>query len=122
MKITIVGSIKTAYQYTTVNKKGISKYISTEQAIRKEVQLQTLLDNEFRKNNKRPIVPYVIHECLLSFEEFSRLFSEDRFGTLLDNVRYIIQAIQDNLHEQSRKVHMFFMEYMDNTKYTPLKI
>jgi len=121
MKITIVGPTKTTYEYTTVNKKGISKYISTEEAIRKEVRLQTLLDDNFRKNNKRPIVPYVIHECLLSSKQFSQLFSNARFGTLLDNVRYIIQAIQDNLNEQSRKVHMFFMEYMDNTKYKTLE-
>jgi len=121
MKITIVGPQKIDYEYTTVNRETISKFISTEEAIRKEVLLQIILDNEFRKNNKRPIVPYVIHECFLSSEEFSRLFSKGRFGTLLDNVRYIIRSIQDNLQDRSRRVHIFFMEYMDNTKYKTLE-
>ena len=120
MKITIVGPQKIDYEYTTVNRETISKFISTEEAIRKEVRLQTLLDNKFRKNNKRPIVPYVIHDCFLSSEEFSQLFVEDRAETLRDNVRHIIQAIQDNLKDPSRRVHIFFMEYMDNTKYKTL--
>ena len=121
IKITIVGDQINYYEYTTVNQETISKFISTEKAIRKEVRLQTVLDNEFRKKNKRPIVPYVIHECLLSSEEFSRLFSEDQFRGLCVNVKHIIQAIQDNLQDRSRRVHIFFMEYMDNTKYKTLE-
>lgn len=120
MKITIVGTQKIDYEYlpfAAESRQTISKYISTEEAIRKEVLLQIILDNEFRKNNKRPIVPYVIHECFLSSEEFSRLFVEYRAETLRDNVRHIIQAIQDKLKDPSRRVHIFFMEYMDNTKY-----
>jgi len=123
MKITIVGAQKQVYEYlpfAAASRQTISKFISTEEAIRKEVLLQTVLDNEFRKKNKRPIVPYVIHECLLSSEEFSRLFSEDRFRGLRVNVKHIIQAIQDNLKDPSRRVHIFFMEYMDNTKYKTL--
>jgi len=123
MKITIVGTQKQVYEYlpfAAASRQTISKFISTEEAIEKEVRLQTVLDNEFRKKNKRPIVPYVIDECLLSSEEFSRLFSEERFGSLRDNVRFIINSIQENLQVPSRRVHIFFMEYMDNTKYKTL--
>jgi hypothetical protein len=121
MKITIEGPEKQVYDYTTAaSKETISKFISTEEAIEKEVRLQTVLDNEFRKNNKRPIVPYVIHDCFLSSKEFMQLFVEGRAKTLSDNVRNIIKAIQDNLKGPSRRVHIFFMEYMDNTKYKTL--
>ena len=122
-KITIVGTQKQVYEYlpfAAASRQTISKFISTEEAIEKEVRLQTVLDNEFRKKNKRPIVPYVIDECLLSSEEFSRLFSEERFGSLRDNVRFIINSIQENLQVPSRRVHIFFMEYMDNTEYKTL--
>lgn len=115
MKITIVGTQQTVYDYTTVNKQHISKYISTKEAIEKEVRLQKRLNDNFRKEGRRLIVPYVIHECLLSIDEFSRLFSE---RTLDDNVMNIIRSIQDNM---SRRVHIFFMEYMDNTKYKTLE-
>jgi hypothetical protein len=120
MKITIEGPEKQDYGYlTAASKEKISKFISTKEAIRKEVLLQRELDTAFRKN--RPIVPYVIDECFLSSEEFRQLFVEDRAETLGDNVRHIITAIQQKLTDPSaRSVHIFFMEYMDNTKYKTL--
>jgi len=122
MKITLVGIRKQVYEYTTVNKQRISKFISTEKAIKKEVLLQSELDTKFRKSGKRPIVPYVIHDCFLSSDEFRQLFVvEGRAKPLSDNVRHIIEAIQKILlQERSCRVHIFFMEYMDNRIYQTL--
>jgi len=116
MKITIEGLEKQVYEYTTVNKQRISKFISTEKAIKKEVLLQRELDTKFRKSGKRPIVPYVIHDCFLLSDELTQLFVEGRAKTLSVDVRHIIEAIQ----ERSCRVHIFFMEYMDNRIYQTL--
>ena len=119
MKISLVGPDTTVYDYTTLDNKTISKYISTEQAIEKEVHLQRRLDDKFRKNGKRPIVPYVIHECLLSSIYFEELFPESK--TLQSNVRRVIDSIQREMTTATtRKVHMFFMEYMDSPRYKTL--
>ena len=119
MKISLVGPDTTVYDYTTLDNKTISKYISTEQAIEKEVHLQRRLDDKFRKNGKRPIVPYVIHECLLSSIYFKELFPESK--TLQSNVRRVIDSIQREMTTATtRKVHMFFMEYMDSPRYKTL--
>jgi hypothetical protein len=121
MKITIEGPIKHVYYYKPFAAPTISKFISTKKAIKKEVLLQTKLDTEFRKSDKRPIVPYVIHDCFLSSDEFSQLFVEGRDKTLSDNVMHIIEAIQKILlKEPSCRVHIFFMEYMDNRIYQTL--
>lgn len=121
MKITIKGPRKQVYDYKPFAASTISKFISTEKAIKKEVLLQTELDNKFRKSGKRPIVPYVIHDCFLSSDEFRQLFVEGRAETLSDNVRHIIEAIQKILlQERSCRVHIFFMEYMDNRIYQTL--
>lgn len=96
MKITIEGPRKQVYYYKPFAAPTISKFISTKKAIKKEVLLQRELDTEFRKSDKRPIVPYVIHDCFLSSDEFRQLFVEGRAKTLSDNVRHIIEAIQKN--------------------------
>jgi hypothetical protein len=120
MKITIVDSNKTFYGYTTIDQKTISKYISTEQAINKEVRLQRRLDDNFRKKGRLPLVPYVIHECLLSSIYFGGLFPESK--TLQPNVRSVLNSIQHELSStRARKVHMFFMEYMDAQRYKTLQ-
>jgi Family of unknown function (DUF5824) len=116
VKITILGSKKTEYSYTTVDNETINKYISTEKALKKEVSLQKSLDFNFRQSKHRPIVPYVIHDCLLLPDEFIQLFSIQRGE---QKIRHVINAIEGQLETPDRKVHMFFMEYMD--KHTSFK-
>lgn len=119
VKITILGSKKTEYSYTTVDNETINKYISTEEALQKEVSLQNSLDVNFRQSNHRPIVPYVIHDCLLLPDEFIQLFSIQIIQIGEEKIRHVINAIERQLKTPDRKVHMFFMEYMD--KHTSFK-
>jgi hypothetical protein len=116
VKITILGSKKTEYSYTTVDNETKNKYISTKKALEKEVSLQKSLDFNFQQSKHRPIVPYVIHDCLLLPDEFIQLFSIQRGE---QKIRHVINAIERQLETPDRKVHMFFMEYMD--KHTSFK-
>jgi hypothetical protein len=120
MKISLVGPDTTVYDYTSVltNKKDIKKY-STRDLIDKEVRIQRRLD-EIRVNGGRPIVPYVIHDCYLSLSEFVKLDCWEQ-----PNVMRVVGSINDQLRRHQhddRPVHMFFMEYIDTSKYKTLAV
>jgi hypothetical protein len=101
------------------DEKNIEKKYSTSNLINKEVRIQKRLD-EIRVNGGRPIVPYVIRDCYLSLSEFVKLGCWEQ-----PNVNSVFESINNQLtrHQyDDRPVHMFFMEYIDTSKYKTLAV
>jgi hypothetical protein len=121
MKISLVGPATDTYEYESVmTRVKVFKKYSTKDLIDKEVHIQRRLD-AIRMNGGRPIVPYIIDDCYLSSSEFENLGcwkqpQED------DKVMRAVHSIIQQLTHHVRPVHMFFMEYIDTSKYKTLSV